>query len=119
MQKFFTKSNKEVYYQPLQSMINDFDSTPEESLKEVRTLIKLAAKKYSTHIVISEFTYNEIDNILVTDISISGDDETNCSYTLNYLRDSIRELSPYVEFLKEYKEKNLRALRIDWNFKEL
>ena len=44
MQKFLTTSNKEIYYQPLQIILIDTELLPEDTLKEFRTLITIAAK---------------------------------------------------------------------------
>ena len=97
MQKFLTTSNKEIYYQPLQIMVIDSELFPEDTLKEIRTLITIAAKKHDTHIVLSEFTYADMDCILEVDISISRESNVNCTYALNFLRDSISVLVPYVD----------------------
>ena len=45
MQKFLTTCNKEIYYQPLQIMVIDSELLAEDTLKEIRTLITIAAKK--------------------------------------------------------------------------
>lgn len=115
MQKFLTSTNKEVYYQPLQSIITNFDYTPESTLKDLRTLIKITAIKYDVHIVLSEFAYNEMDNILDTDISISGENGTNCKNALNFLRENLALLYPYAYFRSEYNDRSFRGIRIDWN----
>ena len=97
MQKFLTTSNKEIYYQPLQIVVIDTELMPEDMLKEFRTLLTIAAKKHDAHIVLSQFTYAEMDCILEVDIAISSEDKVNCTYALNFLRDNISVLVPYVD----------------------
>ena len=115
MQKFLTTNNKEIYYQPLQIMVIDSELFPEDTLKEIRTLITIAAKKHDTHIVLSEFTYADMDCILEVDIAISSEDNVNCTHALNFLRDNISALFPYAELLTEPNEQSLRVTKIDWN----
>ena len=115
MQKFLTTSNKEIYYQPLQMIVSVNELLPEDILKEVRTLFKIATKKQDAHIVLSEFTYADMDCILEVDISISSESNVNCTYALNFLRDNISVLFPYAELLTEPNEQSLRVTKIDWN----
>ena len=119
MQKFLTTNNKEIYYQPLQIMVIDSELFPEDTLKEIRTLITIAAKKHDAHIVLSQFTYAEMDCILEVDIAISSEDKVNCTYALNFLRDSISVLFPYVELQSEANEQSLQGIKRDWNSKSL
>lgn len=116
MQKFLTTSNKEIYYQPLQIILIDTELLPEDTLKEFRTLITIAAKKHDTHIVLSEFTYADMDCILEVDIAISSEDNVNCTHALNFLRDSISALFPYAELLTKPNEQSLQGVKRDWNF---
>ena len=116
MQKFLTTSNKEIYYQPLQIILIDTELLPEDTLKEFRTLITIAAKKHDTHIVLSEFTYADMDCILEVDIAISSEDNVNCTHALNFLRDNINALFPYAELLTKPNEQSLQGVKRDWNF---
>ena len=116
MQKFLTTSNKEIYYQPLQIILIDTELLPEDTLKEFRTLITIAAKKHDTHIVLSEFTYADMDCILEVDIAISSEDNVNCTHALNFLRDNINALFPYAELLTKPNEQSLQGAKRDWNF---
>ena len=119
MQKFLTTNNKEIYYQPLQIMVIDSELLAEDTLKEIRTLITIAAKKHDAHIVLSQFTYAEMDCILEVDIAISSEDKVNCTYALNFLRDSISALFPYVELQSEANEQSLQGIKRDWNSNSL
>ena len=119
MQKFLTTNNKEIYYQPLQIMVIDSELLAEDTLKEIRTLITIAAKKHDAHIVLSQFTYAEMDCILEVDIAISSEDKVNCTYALNFLRDSISALFPYAELLTEPNEQSLQGIKRDWNSNSL
>ena len=119
MQKFLTTSNKEIYYQPLQIVVIDTELMPEDMLKEFRTLLTIAAKKHDAHIVLSQFTYAEMDCILEVDIAISSEDKVNCTYALNFLRDSISVLFPYVELQSEANEQSLQGIKRDWNSNSL
>ena len=116
MQKFLTTNKKEIYYQPLRIIVIDTELLPEDTLKEFRTLIKVAAKKHDTHIVLSEFIYADMDCILEVDIAISSEDNVNCTYALNFLRDNISVLFPYVELMTEPNEQSLQGVKRDWNF---
>lgn len=119
MQKFLTTCNKEIFYQPLQIILIDTELLPEYTLKEIRTLITIAAKKHDAHIVLSQFTYAEMDCILEVDIAISSEDKVNCTYALNFLRDSIRVLFPYAELLTEPNEQSFQGVKRDWNSNSL
>lgn len=119
MQKFLTTSNKEIYYQPLQIVVIDTELMPEDMLKEFRTLLTIAAKKHDAHIVLSQFTYAEMDCILEVDIAISSEDKVNCTYALNFLRDNISVLFPYAELLTEPNEQSLQGVKRDWNSNSL
>ena len=119
MQKFLTTCNKEIFYQPLQIILIDTELLPEYTLKEIRTLITIAAKKHDAHIVLSQFTYAEMDCILEVDIAISSEDKVNCTYALNFLRDSISVLFPYVELQSEANEQSLQGIKRDWNSNSL
>ena len=119
MQKFLTTNNKEIYYQPLQIMVIDSELFFVYTLKEMRTLITIAAKKHDTHIVLSEFTYADMDCILEVDISISSESNVNCTYALNFLRDNISVLFPYAELLTEPNEQSLQGIKRDWNSNSL
>lgn len=119
MQKFLTTCNKEIFYQPLQIILIDTELLPEYTLKEIRTLITIAAKKHDAHIVLSQFTYAEMDCILEVDIAISSEDKVNCTYALNFLRDNISVLFPYAELLPEPNEQSLQGVKRDWNSNSL
>ena len=119
MQKFLTTNNKGIYYQPLQIMVIDSELFPEDTLKEIRTLITIAAKKHDAHIVLSQFTYAEMDCILEVGIAISSEDKVNCTYAFNFLRDSISVLFPYVELQSEANEQSLQGIKRDWNSNSL
>ena len=117
MKTFLTTNYKEIYYQPLQTMICEPEFSPEDTLKEIRTLIKIAAKRNDAHIVLSSFTYKEADAILEVDISISSDDRVDCGYALNFLKDNIYVLIPDVYFETETNEESLKGIKNDWNHK--
>ena len=119
MQKFLTTSNKEIYYQPLQIILIDTELLPEDTLKEFRTLITIAAKKHDTHIVLSEFTYADMDCILGVYISISRGSNVNCADARNFLQDNISVLFPYVELQSEANEQSLQGIKRDWNSNSL
>ena len=119
MQKFLTTSSQEIYYQPLQIVVIDTELLPEDALKEFRALMTIAAKKHDTHIVLSEFTYADMDCILEVDISISSESNVNCTYALNFLRDNISVLFPYAELLTEPNEQSLQGVKHDWNSNSL
>ena len=119
MQKFLTTNNKGIYYQPLQIVVIDTELMPEDMLKEFRTLLTIAAKKHDAHIVLSQFTYAEMDCILEVDIAISSEDKVNCTYALNFLRDNISVLFPYAELLTEPNEQSLQGIKRDWNSNSL
>ena len=100
-------------------MVIDPKLLPEDTLKEIRTLITIAAKRHDAHIVLSQFTYAEMDCILEVDIAISSEDKVNGTYALNFLRDNIIVLVPYAELQAEANEQSLQGIKRDWNSNSL
>ena len=60
-----------------------------------------------------------MDCILEVDIAISSEDKVNYTHALNFLRDSISVLFPYVELQSEANEQSLQGIKRDWNSNSL